>query len=173
MGELHAQPSGEPAKGRATGPTATRTTSSSKYKGVCFHKGTRKFVAQHSGKTIGAFNSEVQAAQALVTEQGLKNVKVLKKTKRELPPEPFRARFRSLGKVYCRKGSALLPGDLENGKKLWSDAKVLKAFEAEPFLEYMCVRLKYGPWRERAIKDCCITSRVSGLVTCRPMGTAT
>ena len=70
---------------------------------------------------------------------GVEKCQSAQKTKRELPPEPFRARFRSLGKVYCRKGSALLPGDLENGKKLWSDAKVLKAFEAEPFLEYMCV----------------------------------
>ena len=124
------------------------------YKGVCYHSKNKSYVAQHEGKTIGGCHKTAKdAAKALQDHLKLRSTKTLEKSKGELLPDPFRERFRVLQKLYCKKGDQILPGDLEAGVRQYSKKAVLRAFDAEPYLEDLCLMGKYGPVKEQMVVE--------------------
>ncbi len=52
----------------------------SKYKGVCFHKGIGRWVAQHGGRTVGTHITEEGAAKVLLDHLEIDRKQLLRKT---------------------------------------------------------------------------------------------
>ena len=124
------------------------------FKGVCYHKTNKSYVAQTEGKTIGGcYKTAEEAAAALKKYMKLGAKDNTLKRKANIPPAPFRERFRVLQKLFCKKGNPILPGDLEVGLRQYKTKVVLRAFDKEPFLEDLCLLAKYGPIKEHMVKE--------------------
>ena len=128
----------------------TRTPGTIKFHGVSYHKTHKAYVAQVKVngrfKTIGGLHrSPLEAAKAIQRMKGLKDLKVLRRSKRDERAGPFRARFRALQRLYCQPGHALLQGDLEAAVEQYQDPPTRRLFQQEPGLEQICELAKFGP----------------------------
>ena len=81
------------------------------FKGVCYHKTNKSYVAQTEGKTIGGcYKTAEEAAAALKKFMKLGAKDNTLKRKANIPPAPFRERFRVLQKLFCKKRQPNLAG---------------------------------------------------------------
>jgi hypothetical protein len=113
----------------------------SRYKGVCFHIGIRRYVTQVNGKTIGTYRTDFQAALALAKLRGVE-WKSLRKTKQDLSVPQYRCKFRALFRIYGNHGrcKVCLPADLASSIRMYQNPQVVKLFLEEPALEERSVR---------------------------------
>ncbi len=136
---------------RASRPAA------SNFKHVCFHKRTSRFAAQHGGTTLGTFATETEAAQAVAKHLNVKSHQ-LRIARSNAAPRPFRERFRILQGLYIKRGKHLLPGDLAASQKQYARKSTRTAFDEEPFLEHLCMLVKFGPVKEQLVKERFVSS---------------
>ena len=136
-------------------PTTSRPAQQedSRFHGVCYHTSNRGYVAQvkFNGKyrTVGGLHrSPLEAAKTIQKQRQLKSLEVLKKTKRDMNNEPFRARFRALEGIFCDPAGPALPGDLEAAVHQYQHPATQAAFQEEPGLEQLCELSKIGPIKD-------------------------
>ena len=106
------------------------------YKGVSWHRGNQKWVAQYAKETLGAFDTQKAAAKAMSRRLGV-TVESLKKP-RKIPQQYVMKRIRLLAPVF----QDAMPGDLLSAAQHWK--KSARMFAAEPVLEY-CIVIEIRP----------------------------
>ena len=122
---------------RSSGPVVMKWSS---YMGVSWHRGNQKWIAQHGGKTLGAFKSQEEAALCLSRCRGVPKDSLSKSSK--IPRQYAVKRFRMLMPVF-QDG---LPGDLSSATQHAKDSASM--FSAEPVLEFVSILSKYGPFKD-------------------------
>ena len=113
----------------------------SAFKGVSFHKQSRKYFV--NDVSVGAsFNTDKEAAVARANALNLQTVPTRRVTVQDLIK-----RMTLLRQVYMpRQGKYALPADLGSAfRHVW---KSMVMFSAEPALEMISIQLKYEPWRQ-------------------------
>ena len=116
------------------------------YKGVSWHRGNQKWVAQHrprrchNAETLGVFDTQLAAARAMSRRLGV-TVKSLKKP-RKIPRQYAIQRIRLLAPVF----QSAMPGDLSSAMQ--HGKKSARMFAAEPVLEFVSIMSKYGPFKD-------------------------
>jgi hypothetical protein len=110
-------------------------------------------VAQVKGRTIGSFETDHDAAKALVKVLRVKSAKILRKRKCEGSLKEFRDRFKALQKLFIPRGKHILPADAAATQRQYATKATMAAFKAEPFLEDLCLVVKYGPIKDAIMQD--------------------
>ena len=123
---------------RRSGPAMQHWSS---YRGVSWHRGNQKWVAQHGGKTLGAFKSQRECAAFLSRRLGVP----LSSLKRPIKvPRLFALKRLHLLMPLFQHG---LPGDLASAIQHQKCSKSM--FVAEPVLEFVSIMSKYGPFKDK------------------------
>ena len=124
------------------------------YRGVAWHKGAQKFIAQARGQTLGTFTSQLRAAQAASSFLGVSVKSLHKRVK--MPAAYTLQRMKLLCPVFQHS----LPGDLASATA--HEVSSARMFRAEPALRTISLLGKYGPFKD-ALRTSWEESRCQGV----------
>lgn len=117
----------------------------SQYHGVVRHR--MRWSAIVEQRTLGTFNLQVEAADAIAKELGCSRQHLVREKQSRLRPGQMLCRLRSAGKIF----QGLLPGDLES-MQCFATGAARAMLKAAPVLIIMLLQGKYGPWHEALTK---------------------